>query len=155
MAAAPQNFCKHLNTRVTLPNTSALCRIKRANDSAVETCSVGPAECTPAHAHTHTRKSPPKALANYYHHRRSEDLPTANSFDSHDAHMQTKAPNIADGVSAALLETTLTSRLFCFSVSVTTFSSFFSRRVLSEEHQELAFKAYSRDCCCRCWYGSG
>lgn len=64
-------------------NISLLGWIKRVDDLAVETCTVGPAlpfpadMCTYTHTHYPPQSSSPKALANYYHHQHSEGPPTA------------------------------------------------------------------------------
>lgn len=64
-------------------NTSPPRQIKRVDDSAVERRSLGPAPCSSCCVHTytparlHAERHPPEALANYYHHRHSEGLPTA------------------------------------------------------------------------------
>lgn len=83
--------CKHTHCTVKNTNTSLLAWIKKAEDLAVETCSVVPIPadmCT--HTHTFPLSSSPKALANYYHHRHSKGPPSARFWLTQYTHYRQK-----------------------------------------------------------------
>lgn len=116
-------------------NTSPPRRIKRADDSAVERRSVGPAQRSSCCVHTYTaarlhaeRRPPSKALANYYYHRHSEGLPTAWLWHTPYTHSTHKSPIYSRRRFAALCLRLLQHPVrFVLSDCATTFGCFLRR----------------------------